>query len=164
MGEDGADAGFLQRVDRAFGLFQRGEVVAPVQHRGDAAVDLGQRADQIAEVVVLRLIERRDIAVDVGVVVRPHPFRADAAQAALPDMDMSVDEAGHHDHLGGVDHLVGGGIQVAAYAQDLLALDQDLGVLEVADLLVHRHGPAGLDQCAGHVCLQSSFIRSCANG
>ena len=98
-----------------------------------AGVDLRQRADQIAEVVVLGRVARRQIEVHVPQVVGGHPFRADAAQRRLPGVHVGVDQARHHDLVGGVDHLVGGGVEVAADRFDPVAAEQQLAALEVAD-------------------------------
>ena len=65
VGEHGADAGIDQAVHRAFGVFHRGDVVAPVDQRREAGVDLRQRAHQVGDVVVFRDVARRQIGVDV---------------------------------------------------------------------------------------------------
>ena len=102
----------------------RGDVVAPVHQRGDAGVDLGERAHQVGDVVVLGLVARRQIGMDVLEIIRRHPFRADAAQRRFPGVHVGVDEARHDDLVGGVDDLVGGGAEVAAGGLDGVAADR----------------------------------------
>jgi hypothetical protein len=63
---------------------------------------------------------------------------------------VGVDEAGHGDHRGRVDHLVGISAEALADGGDAIAVDEDLGVLEVADGRIHRDDPATFDQCCGH--------------
>jgi hypothetical protein len=52
--EHGADAGFLERVDRRVGHLGVAQDVAPVHDGGGAVADLVERADQVAEVHVAR--------------------------------------------------------------------------------------------------------------
>jgi hypothetical protein len=124
--------------------------VAPVDQRGDAGVDLGQRADQVAEIIVLGLVERRQIAVDVLEIIRPHPLRGNAAQPGLPRVHVGVDQAGHHNLVGGVDHLVRRGAEVAADRLDAATAEQKLAVPEIPELAVERHQPAATNQHALH--------------
>src|SRR6476620_6516460 len=111
-----ADAAVDEAVHRALGELDAGDVVAPVDQGGDAGVDLGQRADQVAEIVVLRTIARRQIEVHVAKIIPGHPLRADAAQRRFPGVHVRVDQAGHDDLVAGIDRLVGGRAEVAAHA------------------------------------------------
>ena len=133
MREHRADAAVDQAVDRALGVLERGDVVAPVDQGGDAGVDLGERAHQVGEVVVLGLVARREVAVHVLEIVRRQPFGADAAQRRLPGVHVGVDEARHDDLVGGVDRLVGGGAEVAPTASMRVAAVEQLAALEIAD-------------------------------
>ena len=150
VGEHRADAAVDQAVDRALGQLDVGDVVAPVDQRGDAGVDLRQRADQVAEVVVLGLVAGREVEMHVAKIVAGHPLGADAAQRGFPGVHVRVDEARHHDLVGGVDHLVGRGAEVAAHRFDPVAGEQKLAVLEVADLRIERDQPAAANQHALH--------------
>ena len=160
--EHGADAAVDQAVDRTLGQLERGDVVAPVDERRHAGVDLRQRADQVAEIIVLGLVARRQIEMHVPQVVGGHPFRADAAQRRLPGVHMRVHQARHHDLVGGVDHLVGGRIEIAPDGFDPIAAEQKLPALEVADRGIERDQPAAFDQNALHwnPCDRSRQLRS----
>ena len=148
--EHRADAAVVEAVDGALRHVERRDVVAPVDQRGDAGVDLGQRADQVGDVVVFGLVARREIAVDVLEIVGGEPLAADAAQRRLPGVHVRVDEARHHDLVGGVDRFVRGGAEIAADRLDPVAAEQDLAVFEIAQLGVERDQPAALDQHAFH--------------
>ena len=71
------------------------------------------------------------------VIAAADPVAADAAQGEFPGVDVRVDEAGDHDVAAAVDN---GGIvraDIAADFDDLLAVDQDVAAVEVADFRVH---------------------------
>ena len=150
MREYGADAAVGKAVDRALGHLQRGDVVAPVDQRGDAGVDLRQRADQIGDVVVLGVVAGRQVAVHVLEIVSGEPFGADAAQRRLPGVHVRIDETRHHDLVGGIDRLVGLGAEIAADRLDAVAGEQDFAAPEIAQLGIKRHQPAAADQHALH--------------
>ena len=121
MREHRADAAVDEAIDRALGVLQRRDVVAPVDECGDAGIDLGQRTHQIGDVVVLGLVARRQVGMDVLEIIGRQPFGADAAQRRLPGVHVGVDEARHDDLVGGVDRLVGGGAEVAPGGLDGVA-------------------------------------------
>jgi hypothetical protein len=124
--------------------------VAPVDQRGDAGVDLGQRPHQIGDVVVLGLVTGRQIGMDVLEIIRGHPFGADAAQRRLPGVHVSVDQARHDDLVRCIDHLVGGGIKISAGGLDGVAAIQKFAALHLADRRIERDQPAELDEDAFH--------------
>ncbi len=72
---------------------------------------------------------------------------ADVAQQSLPDVTVGVDEARHHDHPRGVDHLGIGSTEVTTHGNDLRGLDQDVSGGEVAGT-VHGEHRATADQLA----------------
>ena len=156
--EHRADAAVDEAVHRALGELDAGDVVAPVDQGGDAGVDLGQRADQVAEIVVLRTIARREIEVHVAEIVRGHPLRADAAQRRFPGVHVRVDQAGHDDLVAGIDRLVGGRAEVAAHRLDAVAAEQKLAVLEVAHGRVERDQPAAPYQHTFHMDVLVSAV------
>ena len=59
-----------------------------------------------------------------------------------------VDKAGHDDPAGSIDHLGTPCSQVCSDCEDLLALDQHVGLGEVAYLRVHRHDRATANDIA----------------
>ena len=152
VGEHCADAAIDKAVDRALGVFDGGDVVAPVDQRCDAGVDLSERPHQVGDVVVLGLVARRQVGMDMLEIIRRHPLRADAAQRRLPGVHVGVDQARHHDLVGGVDHLVGGRAEVAAHGLDGVAVVKELAIFHLADLGIERDQPAALDENALHDC------------
>jgi hypothetical protein len=128
-----------------------------VVHRGDAGVELAQRAEELVDVDVLRPVDRGEPAEDVlEIVDRPvrlavveqQPVGEEAAQRRLELVVVRVDEPGHHDASARVDDLRAGSAQVAAHRRDPLALDEHVGFGEVPDLRVHRHDVAAANQVA----------------
>ena len=120
--------------------------VRPVEHAGDAAVDRAERADQVRRIDVVgdHLGAERalhDVAVVVERAVRQH-----VAQEALPHVAVGIDEARHHDAVFRVDHLRVRRADVRPHRRDLLAFDQNVGLLEIADRAVERQHAAALDQ------------------
>ena len=146
MGEHRADAAVDEAVHRPLGVLDAGDVVAPVDQRGHAGIDLRQRAHVIGDVVVLGLVARRQVGMDVLEIVRRHPFRADAAQRRFPSVHVGIDEAGHHDLVGGIDGLVGRGVEAAPGGRDGVAGDEQLTAFHLADLWIERDQPAALDE------------------
>ena len=140
--EHRADAAVGEAVDGALRHLQRCDVVAPVDQRGDAGVDLGQRTDQVGDVVVFGLVARREVAVDVLEIVGRQPLAADAAQCCLPRVHVRIDEARHHDLVGSVDRLVRAGAEIAADRLDPAAAKKHLAVFEIAQLGIERDQPA----------------------
>ena len=57
------------------------------------------------------------------------------------------DEARHHDHAPGIDHI-GACLQVGPDFQDPLSFDQNVGTFEITDGRVQRQHDAALDQNA----------------
>src|SRR5690606_5883485 len=72
--------------------------------------------------------------------------RADVAEDPLPDVAVSVDEAGHDDHSPGVDDLCLVDGEVGPHLANDIALDENVGGCEVADLAVEGEDRAPLDQ------------------
>jgi hypothetical protein len=76
------------------------------------------------------------------------------AQRRLELVVMRIDEAGHDDAAAGVDYRGAARLQVWSDAEDILALDQYVGLDKVANNRIHRHyGTAANDvaptRCAG---------------
>jgi hypothetical protein len=148
MGEHRADAAVSKAVDRALCVLDGGDVVAPVHQGGDASVDLGQSPHQVGDVVVLWCVARRQIGMHVLEIIRRHPLGADAAQRRFPGVHVGVDQARHDNLVGGVDHLVGAGVEVAASGLDGVAAIEQLAALDLADPGIERDQPAAFDQNA----------------
>ena len=160
VAERGAASGVEQRLDRCVRVLRRVMDLRHVVNRGDPVVELGEAAEQLADVDVLRPIDRREAEQDRGVVgVRAfrrrivvedqHAVGEVAAQRRLELVMVGVDEPGHDDAAAGVDHTGITCAQVRADGEDLLALDQHVRRDEVADRRVHRHHGAAFDDVAG---------------
>jgi hypothetical protein len=66
-------------------------------------------------------------------------------------MHMGVDQAWHHDHVGGVDDLrpVGRG-KLRRHGGNAIVLDQHIAAGEIRNARVHRDDRAALDQDPAH--------------
>ena len=142
----GADAGVLQALDRRVRVVGRVRDVRPVEQRRDACVERLERAGVVADVDVLGTIEAPDLAEHDREVVVERARRQDAADRRLPGVPVGVDEAGHHDHPGGVDLLRVRDAEVRADVDDLAVLDEDLPIRKIADFGIDRDDEAVADQ------------------
>ena len=66
-------------------------------------------------------------------------------------MMVRVDQAWHDDRVAGVDEFGVVGLDVGAYGDDMLALNQDVAGREVGDVAIHRHNHAPLEEGAVRV-------------
>ena len=159
VAKGGAAAGIEQRLDR--GVRVRGRMVdlRDVVHRGHAVVELRQPAEQLADIDVLRPVDRGEFEQDVLVIGRIRARRARAvvdqdtvgekpSQRGLELVVVRVDESRHDDAAGRVDDISATGTQVRPDLLDLLALDQHIRLGKVADLRVHRKHGAVADDVA----------------
>ncbi len=65
---------------------------------------------------------------------------------------VGIDETGHDDAAGGVDPCGAACLQVRSNGEDLLALDQHVGLGEVADARIHRHHGTAANDVASAWC------------
>ena len=146
---DGADAAVEQRLDRRVGMGCAARIVRIVDYAGDARIDAAQRGQIIADIVVLRPVRLGERQMRrVHIVGERRRIGIDAAQLAFPGMAVAIDQARHDNAIAGVDHLCARGIDLRRDGQNFGALDQDIAFRQVADLGVHRHDRASLDQRA----------------
>ncbi len=138
VAEDGAEAGVAEALDHRVGMGRRVVVVRPVVERGDAAIERIERAEEVADVVVLRRVEPAHDDADAGEILRQRPVRPGVAQERLPGVAVGVDEAGDGDLVGAVDDLGVVGVDRGRDLRDLGAVDQDVAAVEVADLRIDR--------------------------
>jgi hypothetical protein len=151
IGIDGADAGIPQGRDAGVAVLGRVADLRDVDDGGGAHIHEAERAQQHAHIGVRGQIGRREIALDVAVVVRiEHPVGQDVAQQALIGVAVGIDEARDHDPVAGVDHRGGivGERDIRPHLADLAVLDHHIGAREVADLPVDRQHQAALDENA----------------
>ena len=117
-------------------------------------------AEQLVDVDVLRPVHRREFQQDVFEVSRASARRAraivdedavgeEAAQRRLELVVMRIDEAGHDDAAGGVDLARRRRrCRFGPTAEDLLALDQDVGLGKSPTARIHRHHGAAANDVA----------------
>ncbi len=151
IAEGGATPGIDQRLNGGVRMRRRVADLRDVVHRGDAVVELAEPTEQLIDVDVLRPVHRGKFVQDelvvsraaarrAGAVVDKDAVREVAAQRRFELVVMRIDEAGHHDAPGGIDHVRGARRYMRPDGEDRIALDQDIGLGEVAHIrIVHRH-------------------------
>ena len=146
VGEHRAHAGFLQALDAGVGVLRRVLDVRPVQHRGHADIDAAQRAEQVGDVGVLRNVVGAELLLDQRDVVGSEPSGSELRRNPSHMWRWVSTKPGITTHFDGIDHLGVRRADVRLHRRDFLALDQHVGLLEVADVLVEREHAAALDQ------------------
>ena len=131
----------------------RTRVVGVVDNAGDAGIEAADRGGEIADVHVLRLVERRKPAVGgAHVVADGCTVGNDAAKLSFPGVAMAIDHARDDDPVSGLDDnriAAGGGrAQVRRDGGDLFSFDQNIATHEVADRCVHRDDGRALEKNA----------------
>src|SRR5207247_6996670 len=151
--------GIEESLDRSVGVRRRVMDLRDVVHRRDTVVELRQSAEQLADVHVLRTVyggEREQNVFEIrGIrarraraVVDQEAVGEKAAQRGLELVVVRVDEARHDDLAARVDLAGAAGAQVRPDGEDLLALDQHVGLDEVTYRRVHRRDVAAADDVA----------------
>ena len=132
IGVDRPDAGIRETFDQGVAVLGRIGDLRQVGDRGDAGIERAQCTDQVADIGVFRTIVIGGGAGNVAEIVCEHAVRQYVAQCTLIEVVVRVDKAGQHDHARRVDYgrL---GADIRAYGDDLLVLDQDVGLLEISD-------------------------------
>ncbi|MEU0196227.1 hypothetical protein ABZ250_41520 [Streptomyces afghaniensis] len=154
--EDGADPGLGQALDRGVGVFGRQDVVTEVAEGGRPAVELVQRAGEIADVHVARGVVPDALTVEVSEVLHQRPVGADRAQRRLPGVQVGVDQAGHEDATGEVDDFGVGCLDVFVEGGDAVAVDEDVEVFGVGPVRGHRDDLRSAQQDAAHAVASRS--------
>lgn len=148
--EERADAALQQAVDGRVGMRGGRIVVAPIDHGGDAGVELAQDADEIGDDDVLRREARRDARMHGVEIFGDRPIGGDATQAGLPGMDMRVDQAEHDDAVCGIDDLGVLARDLLRHRGDARAIDQHVAPAQIRHHIVERDDNAGFDQPTRH--------------
>ncbi|MHC2781995.1 hypothetical protein ACVMBZ_001202 [Bradyrhizobium liaoningense] len=152
--EGGADAALDQAAHGGISVIRRRIVVAPVDQRGDAVVDLVQRADQRRDMDVLGPKHGREPGMHAAEIFEQRPVRGIAAQARLPGVHVRVDQAGDDDAPGAVDNFGLAGttteLDRRAHVDDPAAFDQHIAARKVADRVIHADDGGRFDQRAPH--------------
>jgi len=146
VGEHGPHAGIGERLHGGIGVLGRVVDVRPIEDAGDAAVDGTERTEVIAGIHVIRGVVGAECFLHDRNVVVERTIRQHVAQDALPHVPVRVDETGHYDHAGGIDHLGVGRGDIGPHCRDLAALDQHVRLLEVADCAVEREHATAFDE------------------
>ncbi len=150
IAEGGAASGVEQRLDGSVGMRGRVMDLRDVVHRGDAVIELGEPAEQLVDVDVLRPVHGGELEQDefeIGgaaarrarAVVDENAVGEEAAQRRLELVMVRIDEAGHDNAAAGVDLGGAADVQVRSDRENLLALDKNVGPGKVAHMRVHRH-------------------------
>jgi hypothetical protein len=122
-----------------------------IDRGGRAHVDHAERGDQHAGIGVGGRVGGRERIGDIAVVVGiEQSVGEDVAQKPLIEMVVRIDEAGQHDPVGGIDHrrVVTRKGDVRAHLANLAALDEHVGLGEIADLPIEGEHDAALEQDA----------------
>ena len=136
-----------QGLDSGVGVLGRVVNLRDVVHRRDAIVELAQRTEQFVDVYVLGPVHGGELQKNVLVigcgpggraraVVDQDPIGEKAAQRRLELVMVGVDKPGHDDAARCVDLTRAARMQVRPNGQNFLALDQHIGLGEVADLRI----------------------------
>jgi hypothetical protein len=147
-------SGIAHRLDQRIGVLGRVIDLRDIDHRGRAHVEERQRRRQHASVGVRGLIMKRDVFLNVAIVIGIHDaVWQRIAQQALIGVAVGIDETRNDDPIGDVDHdngLVRGG-DIGPHIADLAVLDQNIPGREVADLRIDGQDDATLEQNAACV-------------
>jgi hypothetical protein len=116
-----------------------------------AGVDAGERTHQVGYLDVVGAEMGREAPMHGLHVLRHGPVTRDAAQTRLPGVNVTVDQAGDHDHCGGIDEC--GGIDDLRIARldrradcgNALVLHHKIAT-HITCLPVHRNDRAIFDQ------------------
>jgi hypothetical protein len=122
--------------------------VRPVEHGGDARVETFERAEQRADVTILRRHMRCDPAEDVTHIRWQRAVRHRATEERLPHVPMTVDKTRYDNASSGVNDIGIANAGIGRDGHDHSVLDDDVATAEVAELLVHRQDPAADNDCA----------------
>ena len=115
-------------------------------------MDLVQRAHEVGNVEVLGTEQRSQAAMHGGHIFRHGPIGGNAAQRALPGVQMGVDQPRQHDAIGGVDHLRAvRRRKLRRNRRNAIVLDQYVAGRKVRDPAIHGDQCAALDQNPAHV-------------
>jgi hypothetical protein len=151
VAERGPAARVEQGLDGGVRVLGRVMDLRDVVHRRDSVVELGQAAEQLVDVHVLRPVHGRELLENefeirrIGtrgarLIVDEDAVGEEAAQRGLELMVVRVYEARHHDAAPRVDDAgAGPRFQVRPHVDDLAPLDKDVAGGEVANLRVERH-------------------------
>jgi hypothetical protein len=136
-GVAGTDADLGKRTNIGLGMRRAARVVKPGMHEGHSGIDRFRRREPRAlkDIVRAHLLaearHRREIAF-LRLVARK------AAEQRVPHVPMSLDEAGHHDHAGGVD-LFAAPDHVLADGDDFAIAHVYGAARDIPECAVHRH-------------------------
>jgi hypothetical protein len=152
--EYAADAGVVQGLEVRVGVLGCDEVVRPVGDCGDAGVERLECAPERAGVDVLGSVVGREAGDHGGEVARQGGLAGAAADRALPDVAVGVDQAGQDEASGRVDRARVGsvGCEAGADRGDPTAAYEQVRCGEVSRGRVERGEMAAGDEqvAVGH--------------
>ena len=140
VGITGAQQRLAMRAQLGIGMGGRARIVRPVVHGGDAGIgELGQ-PEHDAVVEVVGAVQRRGRV--LGREIAEAAVADEIAAERAPHVVVGVDESGHHDHVGGIDHLGGGRREVGPDRLDPAIANEHVGARQRAERRVDGdHGP-----------------------
>ncbi len=143
--ESAAQPGLGERPQIGIGMLGAADIVTPVMHEGDAAVERFGRGQARAVIHVARQ-ERLAQGRGGGKIAARGLVAGHAAQQRVPHMPMGLDQAGQRDHVPAVDHHRIRRGEAAADRDDRAVAQQDVAVGEVAERRIHGHHIGFADQ------------------
>jgi hypothetical protein len=141
--------------------------VRPIEHRGDAGIERSERAEQVADVDVLRSIMEAEGAEHQLDVDREIALRDQRSGQRLPGVAVGIDQAWHRELVSGIDYVGVCHSKVAADGGDRAVVDQDVGGIELSDRSVEHCDVAALDQdpiCRPRLCRDRPHHKRHAGG
>ena len=154
VGEHRPDAGVLQPLDRRVRVVRRVHDVRPVHERRDARVDALERAPAVRREHVVRPVVRSELVEDRAEVGDQREVRGARPDRRLPRVAVGVDEARDHDVAGGIDDPRAVRRQVRPDGGDGVAVDEDVGLRQLAEGRVLGQDDRVLDEDpVSHGCL-----------
>ena len=148
--ECGANPRLFQRIDRAIRMFRGRIVVAPVDQRGCAAVDLVQRANQRGDENVLGREFGRETRMHVMEVFEDGPVAGHAAQRGLPGVLVRIYETRQHDASRCVNNFRMRRADSRRHLPDETVLDEHVAAGQVAHGRVHADDATAANKDCRH--------------
>ena len=146
IAEHRTDAAVAQGLDGGVGVLRRVLNVRPIEYGRHTGVERTQRGDQIAGVHVLRATQGAEAAQNCLEVVAQRAVGQRVAKHAFPEVPMRIDEARHHDRVGGVDHLRIGRRQIGPDGRDPGTIDQNVAFRQLTGSGMHGEDRSALEE------------------
>jgi hypothetical protein len=150
VAEHAADAALLEAAGQRIRHLGRRLQVAVIDDGGDARLDRLEASDVVGDIGGLGIEASGIDRAGLHHVLREGPVRRQAAQDALPDVAMAVDEPGQDDLSGSVHDLCARHVQGGTDRHDAISPHMDVALRKFPQALVHREDVAVADQQVLH--------------